>query len=335
MTDATGRHAWAVPAESEGERLDRHVAAHLDVARNQVARWIAAGLVRVEGREEKASRPLHEGERVECEVPPREPDDRVQPEPGDVAVLYEDADLLVLDKPAGLTVHPGAGRSTGTLVHRLLHRDPSLSGVGGPGRPGIVHRLDKDTSGVMVVARTPAAHRALARAFAARQVDKRYLAIVWGTPEPEGRVDAPIGRHPRDRKRMGVLPRGRAGGRPATTTWRRLAAADAGGGGVSLLSVGLETGRTHQIRVHLKHAHHPLIGDPTYGEERSRESLPAVRAVLAGFPRPALHAWRLAFEHPVKGGTVAFEAPPPADLIELWENVSGGPFPDLPAVRTG
>jgi len=330
MTAAPGRHAWAVPEAAEGERLDRHVAAHLDVARNQVARWIESGLVRIGGRAAKASRALRAGERIDCDVPAPEPDDRVRPEPGELAVLHEDDELLVLDKPAGLTVHPGAGRPTGTLVHRLLHRDPSLAGVGGPGRPGIVHRLDKDTSGVMVVARTPAAYRALARAFAARRVDKRYLAIVWGTPEAEGRIDAPIGRHPRDRKRMAVLPADRKGARPAETTWRRLAVAEVGGGGISLVSVGLETGRTHQIRVHLKHLRHPLVGDPVYGEDRWREIRPPARAVLAAFPRPALHAWRLAFAHPGTGERVAFEAPPPADLVELWETASGEAFPPLP-----
>jgi len=331
MTAGPGRHAWAVPAAAGGERLDRHVADRLDVARNRVARWIGDGRVRVEGRAEKASRPLRPGERIECDVPEPAPDERVRPEPGELAVLHEDDVLLVIDKPAGLTVHPGAGRPTGTLVHRLLHRDPGLAGVGGPGRPGIVHRLDKDTSGVMVVARTTDAHRALARAFAARRVDKRYLAIVWGTPDEEGRVDAPIGRHRRDRKRMAVIPADRAGARPAVTTWRRIAAADVGGGAISLLSVGLETGRTHQIRVHLKHARHPLVGDPVYGEERWREARPPARAVLAAFPRPALHAWRLAFAHPGTGEPVAFEAPPPADLVALWEEASRGPFPRLQA----
>ncbi|HEX2163810.1 MAG TPA: RluA family pseudouridine synthase, partial [Thermoanaerobaculia bacterium] len=264
----------------------------------------------------KASHALAAGETVECEVPAAAPDDRVEPEEGELAVLHADADLLVVDKPAGLTVHPGAGRATGTLVHRLLHRYPELAGVGGPGRPGIVHRLDRDTSGVLVVARTDAAHRALARAFAGRRVDKRYLGIVHGVPAPAGEIDAPIGRHPERRKEMTVRP----DGRPARTRWRVLAAA----GGAALLELSIETGRTHQIRVHLKHQRHPLVGDPVYGEPRWKGLRGgAARNALRDFPRPALHAWRLAFPHPATGEEVAFTAPVPEDLRELWRTVGG------------
>ena len=313
---APGLHRWRVPDEAAGERLDRHLAAHLDLSRSRAQRWIDEGRVRVDGRAAKASHPLAAGDTVEADIPPPRPDDRVEPEAGDLAVLHADDHLLVLDKPAGLTVHPGAGRATGTLVHRLLHAYPELAGIGGPGRPGIVHRLDKDTSGVMVVARTEPAHRALVRAFAARRVEKRYLAIVHGHPDAEGSVDAPIGRHPHERKRMTVRP----DGRPARTAWRRLATAP----GAALLELTIETGRTHQIRVHLKHARHPLVGDPVYGEARWR-SLPGSRAqaALRDFPRPALHAWRLAFPHPATGEAVAFEAPVPGDLRGLWEAVGG------------
>ena len=243
-------------------------------------------------------------------------------EAGDLDLLYEDADLAVLAKPSDLTVHPGAGRPTGTLAHRLLARYPEMAGVGGPGRPGIVHRLDRDTSGVMVVARTAAAYTHLARAFAAREVGKRYLAIAYGTPrQPEGTIREPIGRHPSRRMEMTVRP----DGRPAATGYATLAARN----GIALLALDLQTGRTHQIRVHLKSLGHPLVGDPVYGEARWKAQLRAHQERLRTFPRPALHAFRLAFKHPTTGEPLAFEAPVPADLRELWEGVTGTGFPDL------
>jgi 23S rRNA pseudouridine1911/1915/1917 synthase len=307
---------WTAGPADAGERLDRHVAARLDAPRNQVQRWIRDGHVRVDGREEKPSYPVLDGDRIDCD-PPEPKDDRVAPEEGDLRILYEDADLVVLDKPAGLTVHPGAGRTSGTLAHRLLARYPEMAGVGGPGRPGIVHRLDQGTSGVLAVARTAAAYHRLARAFAAREVDKRYLAIVYGEPS-EGTVDAPIGRHATRRKEMAV----RADGRPARTGYRTLAAR----AGISLVELHLETGRTHQIRVHLKHLGHPLVGDPVYGEARWKGLPKPVQARLRDFPRPALHAWRLALAHPIDGRRLAFEAPVPADLSELWQGVTGSLF---------
>ena len=307
--------SWTVEPDAAGERLDRHVASRLDVPRNQVHRWIEEGLVRVNGRAAKPSAALAASDLVECE-PPEPKEERVLPEQGDLRVLYEDEDLAVLDKPAGLTVHPGAGRSTGTLAHHLLDRYPEMAGVGGPGRPGIVHRLDQGTSGVIVVARTAPAYHRLARAFASREVDKRYLAIAYGTPSPTaGAIDAPIGRHPQRRKEMTVLSHGR----PARTLYRTLAAA----AGISLLELDLETGRTHQIRVHLKHIGHPLVGDPVYGEARWKGLPRPVQAPLRGFPRPALHAWRLAFQHPGTGEALSFEAPVPEDLRELWKRVTG------------
>jgi 23S rRNA pseudouridine1911/1915/1917 synthase len=312
--------SWTVPPEAAGERLDRHVAAHLDIPRNQVQAWIRDGRVEVGGRPApRSSFEVAAGVEIRC-TPPAPHDDRVQPEEGPLAVLYEDADLAVLDKPPGLTVHPGAGQPTGTLAHRLLARYPEIVGVGGPGRPGIVHRLDRDTSGALVIARTPAAYRALSRAFAARQVAKTYLAIAYGAPTPPaGLIDAPIGRHPQRRQEMTVRP----GGRPARTHYRTLAAA----AGIALLELGLETGRTHQIRVHLKSLNHPLVGDPVYGEARWK-ALPRHRqAVLRDFPRPALHAWRLRFRHPTTGAEIACEAQVPADLRALWEGVAGGAFP--------
>jgi 23S rRNA pseudouridine1911/1915/1917 synthase len=230
--------------------------------------------------------------------------------------LHEDAALVVIDKPPGLAVHPGAGRATGTLAHHLLDRYPEMAGVGGPGRPGIVHRLDQGTSGALVVARTPAAYARLSRAFAAREVEKRYLGIAYGAPEPPaGTIAAPIGRHPQRRQEMAVRP----GGRPARTGYRTLAA----GAGIALLEMDLATGRTHQIRVHLKSIGHPLVGDPLYGEARWKGLPRPVQAALRDFPRPALHAWRLAFTHPATGEPLAFEAPVPEDLRELWEKVTG------------
>ncbi|HEV2854104.1 MAG TPA: RluA family pseudouridine synthase [Thermoanaerobaculia bacterium] len=314
---------WTVEPEFAGERLDRHASARLGVARNQVRRWIEEGLVRVNGREAKPSTALGAGDLVECH-PPEPREERVVPERGDLRVLHEDGDLVVIDKPAGLTVHPGAGRSTGTLAHHLLDRYPEMAGVGGPGRPGIVHRLDQGTSGVLAVARTPAAYARLARAFAAREVEKRYLGIAYGAPSPaSGTIESPIGRHPQKRKEMAVRP----GGRPARTGYRTVAAK----AGVSLLEMDLATGRTHQIRVHLKHIGHPLVGDPVYGEARWKGLPRSVQAPLRDFPRPALHAWRLAFRHPETGAPLRFEAPVPEDLRTLWERVTG----EVLSSRTG
>jgi 23S rRNA pseudouridine1911/1915/1917 synthase len=314
-------HAWTVAPEEAGERLDRHAAARLDAPRNQVQKWIAEGLLRVNGREAKPSSPVAAGDRVEAD-PPEPREDRVQPEPGDLRVLHEDADLVVLDKPAGLTVHPGAGKDTGTLAHHLLDRYPEMAGVGGPGRPGIVHRLDQGTSGVLVVARNAAAYARLAHAFAHREVRKQYLGIAYGAPNPPaGLIEAPIGRHPQRRKEMTV----RAGGRPSRTGYRTVAAS----AGISLLEMDLATGRTHQIRVHLKHLGHPLVGDPVYGEARWKGLPRPVQAALRDFPRPALHAWRLGLRHPGTGEDLAFEAPVPGDFRDLWEGVTGRDFPAM------
>ena len=305
-----------------GERLDRHVAARLDLPRNQIQKWIRDGAIRLDGKEAKPSTAVEPGYRVDCH-PPERRDERVQPEPGELTILHEDPEVVVLDKPAGLTVHPGAGRTTGTLAHHLLARYPEMAGVGGEGRPGIVHRLDQGTSGVIVAARTPAAYTRLARAFASREVEKRYLAIVYGEPSPPaGLVDAPIGRHPVERKEMTV----RKDGRPARTGYRTLAAA----AGIALVELDLLTGRTHQIRVHMKHLGHPLVGDPVYGEARWKGLPRPVQAPLHDFPRPALHAWKLAFRHPIEETPMFFEAPVPEDLRELWGEVTLTPWP-IPA----
>jgi 23S rRNA pseudouridine1911/1915/1917 synthase len=305
-----------VSAELAGSRLDRALADAAGVPRNQVQGWIEAGRVAIDGRTaDRPGRALRAGERVEWSVPPPA-DPRIEGESGELSILHLDDQIVVLDKPPGLAMHPGAGRSTATLAHRLLGRFPELAGVGGPGRPGIVHRLDRETSGVVVVARTAASYEALSRAFAARRVDKRYLAIAHGRlAPPEGRIDQPIARHAVKRKQMAV----RAGGRPALTLYRTLAesASRRGAGSFSLLELDLKTGRTHQIRVHLKHLGHPIAGDSTYGA-----------ASTSGAPRVALHARRLAFAHPAHGERVEFVAPLPDDLRSFWERLGG----DVPPI---
>ena len=311
-----------ISAAEEGQRLDRVLAERLRTPRNQIQHWIRDGRVLLNGKPTRAAHPVSEGESVEWEPPVRDLRRGIEPELGELEILYCDSDLVVLDKPAGLVMHPGAGRPQGTLAHRLLSHFPEVAEVGGAGRPGIVHRLDKDTSGALVVARTPAAYEGLAKAFATRRVRKQYLAVVYGAfEEPAGRIDSPIGRHPSRRKEMAVRPRGR----PALTLYQVLAASR----GVTLVNLDLQTGRTHQIRVHLKSIGHPLIGDPVYGEARWKGMPRSMQAALRQLSRPALHAWRLAFDHPTSGEPVSFEAPPPRDLIELWREVTGTPFPDL------
>lgn len=321
MTAAPTR-SMRVPETWAGARLDRALAEHLGVPRNQIQGWLRAGLVRLDGAAVvKAGTSLRPGQSLAWEEPPARAE-RLVAEPGELSVLHEDAHLIAIDKPAGLVVHPGAGRASGTLVHRLLARYPELAGVGGPGRPGIVHRLDQGTTGVLVVARDAPTYQRLVREFAARRVDKRYLAIAWGAPRAlAGEIEAPVGRHPRQRKRMAVVARGR----PARTGWRCLAAA----GPVCLFELRLWTGRTHQIRVHLRHLGHPLVGDPLYGEARGRALAGAARQALAEFSRPALHAWRLALDHPATGTRLTLEAPVPADLVRLWSAATGTAFPGL------
>ncbi len=231
-------------------------------------------------------------------------------------ILFEDADLIVLDKPAGLVVHPAPGNQDGTLVNALLaHCGDTLPGIGGERRPGIVHRLDKDTSGVMVVAKTETALAALSAAFAARDLERSYLALAWGLPAPAtGEIEGAIGRDPRDRKRMAVVARG---GKAALTGYR---VRRSFGTAVSLLECRLRTGRTHQIRVHLAHAGHPIVGDPVYLRRTpaaARALNPATRAALLDFPRQALHAAVLGFTHPRTGESLRFETPMPEDMATL------------------
>jgi len=311
VTDQPATVVLTVPGEAAGLRLDRFLAgAGHGWSRSQVARWIEGGHVTRNGRPSKPAQFLAPGDVVEVRPPAPSPSD-VVPQDIPLDVLYEDAHLIVINKPPGLVIHPAAGNPDGTLVNALLAHCRDLSGIGGVERPGIVHRLDKDTSGVMVAAKTDLAHRALSLSFRWRTTDKRYLAVVYGVPKTsEGVVDAPIARHPSERKRMAVVP----GGRPARTLWWLRERFD----GAALVECRLVTGRTHQVRVHLAHVGHALIGDPAYAGRQWR-SLPdtEVAAACRDFPRQALHAWKLTITHPVSGEAMTFEAPIPDDIAKL------------------
>lgn len=308
-----------VGAEEAGQRLDVFLAGQVaSHSRSLLARACGAGGVSVNGRTGAASRRLKEGEIVELELE-LEDEDQGRLEAEDIAlhVLHEDESLLVLDKPAGLSVHPGAGRRSGTLANALLHHlGEGLRGVGAEARPGLVHRLDRGTTGVMVVAKSPAAHAELSRQFAEREVEKVYLALALGVPaQSSGTVDAAIGRSRAERTRMSLRPDGRR----ALSHW---SVREAFGRHASWLEVRIETGRTHQVRVHLASLGHPLAGDPTYGGRRVQAvSEPRVRSLLGRMVRPALHAFRLAFTHPGTGERVLFEAPIPDDLAALLEGL--------------
>ena len=331
-----------------GQRLDKALAllaSHIPgLSRSRIARLIATGAVRVGAVTESAGatvtearRKVKPGERFTLDIPPATP---IEPEPEDIplAVVHEDADLIVIDKPAGMVVHPAPGAGTGTLVNALLHHcGDSLSGIGGALRPGIVHRIDRQTSGLVVVAKSAAAQAGLSALFKAHDIERRYLGLAWGAPsradprlaglpgvsfEPGGwvRIEAPIARHPTERKRMAVAPQGPRS-RHAVT---RLRAVESFGPPekpfASLIECRLETGRTHQIRVHATHAGHALIGDPVYGRPRKiseKDAAPDVSNALLTFPRQALHAATLGFRHPVTRVAMCFEAPMPADMRDL------------------
>lgn len=314
-----------IAAGETGERLDRVLAARLSGhSRTRLKALILAGQVTIDGRTIRDP-----GTRVKSEqvaivaVPPPEPA-VPQPEQIELRIVYEDDELIVIDKPKGLVVHPAAGHRTGTLVNALLaHAGKSLSGIGGVIRPGIVHRLDKDTTGLMVIAKTDRAHRKLAAQFAdhgrSGPLERGYLAFVWGAPaRPKGTIEAPIARHPHARDKQAV----RASGREAVTHWEvleRYAGRD-GKPVASLLACRLETGRTHQIRVHLAHIGHPLLGDPTYGpgfKTKARQLSEGAQAALAALERQALHAHLLGFEHPLTERALRFQSELPDDLGRL------------------
>ncbi len=300
-----------IPQELAGMRLDSALARLLpEHSRTRIKAWIDAGEVKVGRLSGKPRDKVSRGARIRLTIRPEVPESEVLPETIPLAVLYEDAEVLVIDKPAGLVVHPGAGNRHHTLQNALLGRDPTLAALP---RAGIVHRLDKDTSGLLVVARSARAHTALARQLLARSVEREYLAICVGVMTGGGTVEEPIGRHRSDRLRMAV----RSDGRPARTHYRVLERFR----GHTYLRVKLDTGRTHQIRVHLAHLKYPLVGDPVYGTRlgRPRGAGDQLIEALRSFKRQALHAAALAFDHPLSGERLAFEAPPPADFAALLE----------------
>ncbi|MFM2152579.1 MAG: hypothetical protein RL199_1014 [Pseudomonadota bacterium] len=320
---AAERHGFAVGADDAGERLDRVLVRCLPAhSRARLAQLVDEGRVSVDGRAAKPSLRVKAGQRVEVEIPaPVEALPRAQELP--LSVLYQDADVVVVDKAAGMVVHPAAGVPDGTLVNALLFHVRDLSGIGGTLRPGIVHRLDRDTSGVMVVAKHDQALVRLQRAFHDRDVGKTYLALVHGVPPDEGTFDTPFGRHPTDRVRMtGRLLPGAADARRAVTHYRVV---EVFGAEAAFVEVRLETGRTHQIRVHLSEAGFPLLADETYGgAKRDRRAGGRVGFAAARVGRQALHAWRLTFAQPSSGAPLSFEAPLPADFAAALDVLRGG-----------
>jgi len=322
VTKTTPGRTELVVGAGEEARLDVLVGERLRISRSRAARLIEEGRVTVNGSLPRKRDHPAAGDRVVVEVPPLEPSP-LAPEDIPLDIAYEDADLLVVNKPSGMVVHPAPGHRSGTLVNALLYRLDDLSGIGGVLRPGIVHRLDRDTSGLMLVAKHDGAHRALSAALKAREVRREYIAACWGhLPEDRMTVDAPIGRNPRDRMRMAVVESGRL----ARTRFRR----DERWVAADLLRVRLDTGRTHQIRVHLLHVGHPVVGDPIYAEGRERGFSGYTRAwareLARRTPRLFLHATELRFTHPANGRDMRLEAPLPADLAAVadWARETAG-----------
>lgn len=308
--EAEKKELITVGEESAGQRLDAFLATAVpELTRAAAQRLIESGMVLLDGTVPKASLKLRSGDTLSVEIPPPEPAQAL-PEEIPLEILYEDADLVVINKPAGMVVHPGAGNSGGTLVNALLGHCRDLSGIGGELRPGIVHRIDKDTSGILVVAKSDAAHQGLARQFSEHTVKRIYLALVFGEMKSDtGRIEGIIGRHPVDRKRMSGTARH---GKHAVTHWRVIGRYP----GVSLLRLRLETGRTHQIRVHLSESGHPLLGDPVYCSSGRLANLKdtGLRGVVKGLGRQALHAKTLGFIHPVSGKYLEFDTELPTDM---------------------
>jgi 23S rRNA pseudouridine1911/1915/1917 synthase len=326
-----GRRRIRADRGDDRERLDRVLQRHLaglpEATRTKIQEWIGAGLVTRNGASAKPSEKVLAGDLLEVVLPPPPP-----PKPGieaqeiPLSVLYEDEHLLALDKPAGLVVHPAVGHRDGTLVNALLFRSKQWAGPAD--RPGLVHRLDKDTSGVLVIAKTEPALAKLGKAMKDRSLEKDYLAAVYGRPPVrKGRIDLGVLRDPRDRKRMTTS---KSSGRPSSTLYEILGESSGERAGLSLLKCTLVTGRTHQIRIHLKAIHLPIVGDPVYGSPRWKGIRDdALREACRTFPRQALHAWRLAFDHPVTGRRLTLVAPPPPDLSGLL-GLAGLPAPNAP-----
>ncbi len=288
-----------------GQRLDKTLSVLLpQFSRARLQQWIDDGLVTVDGKPAKGKAIMLGGEDVHVQPKPADADHAYQPEPVPLDVVHEDEDLIVIAKPVGLVVHPAAGNWSGTLLNGLLHRWPHLSGVP---RAGIVHRLDKDTSGLMVVAKTMMAQTDLVRQLQDRSVGREYLALVWGQPVSSGRIEAAIGRHPRERTKMAVSKSPLA--KPAITHYQKVANGSLDGKPVALLRCKLETGRTHQIRVHLASIGYPIVGDAVYGKHH----------LIGVFPRQALHAEKLALVHPTSGELVEWQQPVPTDMAALLQ----------------
>lgn len=320
------QYVFLVDEEDSGERIDAYLSGQIpELSRSRIQKSVRSGELTIGGRSiTKPSHRVHEGERVELTFSPPRPLD-LSPEEIPLDVLYEDDGLLVLDKPAGMVVHPSPGHERGTLVHALLAHCRNLSGIGGVQRPGIVHRLDAGTSGLLIVAKSDETHIALSRMLMERRIERIYFAVVWGEVEGEtGTIDLPVGRSPRDRKKMAVLPEG---GKEAFTTYYLLDTY----GPFQYIKLKLGTGRTHQIRVHLSHTGNPVLGDPVYGGRRIRKGslskgeIELAARALSLIDRQALHAGELSFEHPLTGAPMRFEAPPPLDIQSVLGVIGGTP----------
>ena len=314
-----------VPADYDGQRLDRVLVSMLaDHSRSQLQRLITEGCIRLRGAVAlKPNTIVHEGDHVELDVPLPQPSP-LTAESVALDILYQDADIAVLNKPAGMVVHPAAGHATGTLVNALLHHVDDLSGIGGEKRPGIVHRLDKGTSGLMVVAKHDKAHEELSRQFAEREVEKEYLALVWGEVMAGRRIDAPIGRDPNNRKKMSSESARLRRTRAAVT---RIVRAEHFGRMLTMTQVAIHTGRTHQIRVHLSAIGHPIVGDALYGGVHRR--VPGDLRAVTHLERPFLHAAHLVFQHPEDGRKMEFVSAMPADLQKVLDELREKFNPDL------
>ncbi|MFP3867569.1 MAG: RluA family pseudouridine synthase [Desulfobacteraceae bacterium] len=303
--------ALTVQAAEQGLRLDQVLTRHLDnISRARIQKWIKSGLVQVNEVPQPVDYRVRPGDQLIVQ-PPKPEKSYLTPEPIPLAVIFEDQDLIVINKPPGLVVHPGAGHQTGTLVQALLHHCPHLAGVGDVQRPGLVHRLDKETSGILVAAKTDLAHQSLVSQFKQRRVAKSYLALVWGhLSAARGEIVQSIGRHPQERQKMSVHPRR---GRQAHTSWRRRRQYP---GPLALLELQLHTGRTHQIRVHLAAIGHPVLGDRTYGGGARRLATlpPMLQNLKPLVVRQLLHAWKLTLNHPRTGNSLSLEAELPTDF---------------------
>jgi 23S rRNA pseudouridine1911/1915/1917 synthase len=304
------KNAFTILVESpdSGKRLDRYIASCIsDCSRSIATHLIRTGKIRVQGMVRKPGYRVKTGDEISGCIPPPEPV-LFKPEPIPIEILHEDDEIIVINKQPGIVVHPAPGHHSGTLVNALLHHCPRLNGIGGALRPGIVHRLDKDTSGVLVVAKNDRAHIHLSRQFKSRRVKKEYLALVYGKMEPDsGSVSLPIGRHPVDRKKMSTNSRKC---RVAETMWQTRERFEL----ASLIEVNLKTGRTHQIRVHCAAIKHPVMGDKVYGPRKRGKNVTYNKNLIESIPRQMLHAWRIGLTHPVTEKMVSFEAPIPSDM---------------------